>query len=166
MSFGSSSSMFGAFLLNPLMYGSKTGKAASYGNLEADALKVALFGNSVTPDKGAAVASTAYNTGTWLTANEITDATNWAAGGRALSGGAISAITNGGKFDATDTASGGVCTFANPAYGVLVYDSTISGGTVANQGVCFNAFGGPAQVTAGSFTVVWNANGLFTLTAS
>lgn len=166
MAFGSSSSVFGAFVLNPLMYGSKTGKATGYGNLEADALQVALFGNSVTPDKNAAVASTAYNTGTWLTANEITDATNWVAGGRALSGGAISATTNGGQFGATNTASGGVCTFANPAYGVLVYDTSITGGTVANQGVCFNAFGGPAQVTNGSFTVAWSSNGLFQITSS
>lgn len=162
MAFGSTSSMFGQFLYKPLCGGGATG----FSSLTADALLVALFGNSVTPDKNAVVGSTGYNTGTWLTANEITDATNWVAGGRALSGNAFSSITNGVQFGATNTASGGVCTFANPAYGVLVYDSTITAGTVAKQGVCFNAFGGPAQVTNGSFTVAWSSNGLFQITAS
>ena len=43
--------------------------------------------------------------------------------------------------------------------------ATISGGTVADHGVCFNYFGGAQSVTAGTFTIVWDANGLakFTL---
>lgn len=166
MTFGSTSSVFAQFILDPLLKaGSKA--AVGFSSLTAtDVLKVALFNNTVTPDRTAAVASTGYNTGTWTTANEITDATNWVAGGRTLAGGALSATSAVCMYDATDTASGGACTFANPAYGVLVYDSSITSGTVAKQGICFNAFGGPAQVTAGSFTVVWNVNGLFQLTAS
>lgn len=50
------------------------------------------------------------------------------------------------------------------AYGAFVYDDTISGGTVADQGVCFNYFGGAQSVTAGTFTVVWHANGIVRFT--
>lgn len=166
MSFGSTSSVFAQFLLDPILKaGSQS--AVGFSSLTAtDVIKVALFNNSVTPDRTAAVASTGYNTGTWTTANEITDATNWVAGGRTLSGAALAASGAVCSYTASNTASGGACTFANPAYGVLVYDSSITSGTVAKQGICFNAFGGPAQVTNGSFTVVWNASGLFQITAS
>lgn len=170
MAFGSTSSVFAQFLLDPILKGSNK-TAVGYANLAGtpnanDALKVALFNNSVTPDRTVAVTSTGYNTGTWTTSNEITDATNWAAGGRPLASTTLAAASAVCTFDAADTASGGACTFANPAYGVLVYDASITGGTVAKQGICFNAFGGPAQVTAGSFTVVWSASGLFQITVS
>lgn len=156
----SSSSVFGQFLYKPLCAGGATG----YSSLTADALKVALFSNSVVPDKNAALASTAYGAGTWTTGNEVTDSTNWVAGGRALSGNAFSSIANGVEFNGSSVASGGVVTFSN-AYGVLVYDSSITAPT-ANQGVCFNAFGGSASITNGSFSVQWNASGIFTITAS
>jgi len=31
---------------------------------------------------------------------------------------------------------------------------------VAKQGVCYNYFGGAQSVTAGTFTIVWNVNGV------
>lgn len=161
MAFGSGSSVFGEFLYKPLCAGGATG----FSSLTADALKVALFNNSVTPDKNAAVGSTAYNTGTWLSSNEVIDSTNWVAGGRALSGNAFSSITNGVQFSAANTSGGGPVTFSN-AYGVLVYDTSITGGTVANQGVCFNSFGGAVSTSGSSFTVIWSASGLFQMTSS
>ena len=41
------------------------------------------------------------------------------------------------------------------AYGDLVYDNSVTGGTVAKQGLCFNYFGGTQSVTSGTFTVQW-----------
>jgi hypothetical protein len=41
-----------------------------------------------------------------------------------------------------------------------VYDDTISGGTVADQGVCFSYFGGAQSVTSGTFTIVWDPAGI------
>ncbi len=37
-------------------------------------------------------------------------------------------------------------------------------GPVGDQGVCYNYFGGAQSVTAGTFTIVWNANGIFRIT--
>lgn len=159
----STSAMFGQFLFSPLCQGTTT-PATGYTGLDTDTVKVSLHNNSITPDKDAAVASTGFNTGQWATANEVTDATNWVSGGRSLSGGAFTSVTNGVMFDATDLAGGGTLTIAN-AYGCLVYDDTISAGTVADQGVCFNYFGGGQSVTSGTFTIVWNASGLFRITA-
>jgi hypothetical protein len=144
--------------------------AGGSGGLIADSVKAALFNNSVSPDATAVLASTGYNTGTWVTANEVTDATNWVAGGRALGSKTYASVAAGSQttpgaigFDAADLAGGGVMTVAN-VYGCLVYDSTITAGTVAKQGLCFNYFGGVQSVTGGTFTIVWDATGVFKFT--
>jgi len=131
-----------------------------YTGLDSDTVKAALFNNSVVPDQDAVVGSTGFNTGTWTLANEVTDATNWVSGGRAL---ASKTFTNAAAatpmFDAADLAGGGNVTLTN-AFGCLVYDDTITAGTVADQGVSFHYFGGAQSVTAGTFTILWHANGI------
>jgi|ERR1700722_5334074 len=157
----SASAIFQQAIKNPILYsvvgsGSLT-LPTSYsttGGLLSDTVNCALFGNTGTPDKTAVVASTGYNTGQWTTGNEISG-TGYTAGGAAL----------GSKTFALDTGSSSMCfTAANPSwtgatlsgvYGCLVYDNTISGGTVAKQGMCFNYFGGTQSVTSGTFTVQW-----------
>jgi hypothetical protein len=131
-----------------------------YTGLDSDTVNVALYNNTGTPDQDAAVGSTGYNTGAWVTGNEVIDATNWVAGGRPL---ASKTFTNAAAatpmFDAADLAGGGNVTLAN-VFGCLVYDNTITAGTVAKQGVSFHYFGGTQGVTAGTFTIIWHANGI------
>lgn len=135
-----------------------------YTGLDSDTINGALFNNTGTPDKTVAVASTGYNTGQWVTANEVTDATNWVAGGRALASKTFTSPSSGVfMFDAADLAGGGAMTISG-AFGVHVYDVTITAGTVAKQGVSFHYLGGTQGVTAGTFTVVWSANGLWRVT--
>jgi hypothetical protein len=155
------SKMFTQWVNGPMWQASGTG----YTGVDSDTVKAALFNNSVTPDRDAAVASTGYNTGTWVTGNEVVDATNWVAGGRALASKTITAGTGTSVFDAADLPGGGNVTLAN-VYGCLVYDDTITAGTVADQGICFNYFGGAQSVTAGTFTIIWNASGIAGITIS
>lgn len=159
----SGSGVFKQFLLAPLVQGTTT-SATGYTGIGSgeDAVKVALFNNDVVPAKDAAVASTGYNTGTWVTADEVTHA-NWAAGGRTLGSQAFSSDTNAVMYDAADLAGGGTLTLAD-VHGCFVYDDAISAGTVADQGISFNYFGGAQSVTGGTFTIVWHANGIFRLT--
>lgn len=135
-------------------------------DLNTDAsIKVALYNNTGTPDNDTTSALSAYNAATsqWVTANEVTDVTNWVAGGRALAGVSLdSTVADTVFFDATDLAGGGTVTLSN-AYGCLVYDDTITT-PVADQGICYNYFGGAQSVTAGTFTIVWHANGIFRIT--
>lgn len=152
----SASAIFREWVAGPMFQASGTG----YTGLDSDTVKVALFNNTTTPDKDAAVASTGYNTGVWVTGNEVTDATNWVAGGRALASKTFTTPSTGvAMFDAADLAGGGNVTLAN-VYGCFVYDDTITAGTVADQGVCFNYLGGVQSVTAGTFTVIWSASGI------
>jgi hypothetical protein len=160
------SRVFTQAILNPLTASAwSTVEPTTYGpnGLSADAINAALFGTAVTPDKDAVVGSTGYNTGTWTTGNEVTGGANWPAGGVALASKAYAAGTGIVNFDAADTAGAGNVTIA-AAFGCLVYDSTITAGTVAKQGLSFNYFGGTQGVTAGTFTIVWDATGVFKFT--
>jgi hypothetical protein len=152
---------FREWIRGPMMQASGTG----YTGLDSDTLKAALFDNTVTPDRDAAVADTGYGAGTWTTAREITGGANWAAGGRIL---ASKTFTNPEPgvvmFDAADLSAGGTLTLSD-AYGCLIYDDSITGGTVADQGVAYLYFGGPQSVVSGSFTIVWSSNGIMRFAA-
>lgn len=133
-------------------------------DLNADAFKVALFPDSVTPDVDATSAASQYGAGgTWTTGAEISDGTNWDAGGEPLD--TPTSTRTGGvyTFDALDTVQGGATTTLAAVFGCLVYDDTIAT-PVIDQGVCFNDFGGTQSVTAGDFTIQWHVNGIFTIT--
>lgn len=159
------SAIFQQAMLNPMLGRLWTTSApTTFSSLSADTVKVALFGTTPTPDKTAAVASTGYNTGQWTTGNE-TSGTGYTAGGNTL----------GSKAFAIDTGSSSICfTAANSSwttatfsgvFGDLVYDNTITGGTVAAQGMCYNYFGGSQSVTAGTFTIQWATPGGGAVTA-
>lgn len=132
-------------------------------DLGSDAFKSALYNNSITPDQNVTSANSAYNVGQWATAQEVFQAGQWAQGGVALG----SPVLNSGTtdvvfFDGNDTASGAAATLNN-IYGALTYDTTVAT-PVANQGICFNYYGGINAVTNGTFTSVWNALGLLRIT--
>lgn len=134
-------------------------------DLNSDSFKVALYDNDITPDQTVTSANTAYNAGQWAAAgNEVSDGTEWDAGGEPLTGVASTRSTNVYTFDATDTPSGGSSATLAAVFGCLVYDDTIAA-PVADQGVSYHYFGGSNSVTDGTFTVVWNASGIFTITA-
>lgn len=132
-------------------------------DLDSDAWKMALFNNSVVPDKDATAANFAYNTGTWLLANEVSSSGQWAVAGVTLASKTVTTPSTGVvMFDAADPASGSTATMTN-VYGGLVYDDTLTT-PVAKQGLCFNYFGGANSVTSGTFTVVLSANGIMRIT--
>lgn len=133
-----------------------------YTGLDSDTVKLANYGNTGTPDKDAAVGLTGYAAATsaWVTGNEVVDATNWPAGGLALASKTFTAPATGvAMFDAADRAGSGTLTLT-AFYGGLVYDDTVTAGTVADQGVCFLYYGGSQTVTAGTLTVIFSANGI------
>ena len=153
MAFGTSSKIFTSYITDVM-----NNTSALDGN--ADTFKIALFGNTGTPDQTVASASTAFNTGQWTTGNEVT-ATGWVTGGLALASvtSTFSSVTY--TFDAADK-SGGATDTVTAAYGCLIYDDTITT-PVADQGFCYLAFGGSNSVTSGTFTVSFNASGIATI---
>lgn len=130
------------------------------------AIKAALFDNTVTPSQTVSAANSAYGAGVWA-AGGVGDTPSWPAVGRPLVWGSATRLTaataNPIVFDADDTVSADATTDLASVYGCLVYDDTIAA-PVVDQGMCFNYFGGSNSVVNGTFTVVWNASGVFALT--
>jgi hypothetical protein len=134
---------------------------------DADTIKAALYGTTITPDNDVTTdVLTGYNgaASQWVTGGEVIDSsgggTDWPAGGVALAGKAVDVATADlVKVDANDTASGATADIA-AAFGCLVYDDTLAN----KPGMCYNYFGGSNSVTAGTFTIVWHANGVLSFT--
>jgi hypothetical protein len=129
-------------------------------NLDLETHKVALYNNSVTlaagTDYDASAANSAYGAGTFAS-NEISG-TGYTAGGTALTSTTVTGVAGGIlKWTATNTAWT-TATFSN-VYGCLIYHDALTT-PVADQGICAVAFGGAFQVTAGTFTIQWNASGI------
>jgi hypothetical protein len=181
----SASGIFASFVAGQLGGDNIFDLDQSAGNT-TDVYKVALYNNTTTPSVTVSRANTAYNADQWVTANEVSQAGQWPAGGVQIgaTAGQVSGVaanmtvtlpgsTNIIMLDATDTASNTAATLAN-VYGTLLYNDTKTGtagagsgnvgtGTtpVADTGVCFNYLGGTNSVTGGTLTIVWSANGLF-----
>ena len=155
----SASAIFRAFLTDAL-----ENTAAFDLGITPDAFLVALYDNDITPDNDVTSANSAYNVDQWVTTgNEVSEAGQWAVGGVALTSPDISnPAVDVIMFDASDTASGAAADLAN-VYGCLVYDDTLAA-PVANQGVCYNYFGGANSVVNGTLTVVWHVNGVMRYT--
>ena len=115
-------------------------------DLEGDTINVALLDNSHS--------FTAGNT-VWadISANEITG-TGYTATGAALAGKAVTEAATT-KWDATDLAWTG-STFT--AYHAAIFDVTAT-----NNLICSIDFGEAKIVSAGTFTIQWDANGIITL---
>lgn len=131
-------------------------------NIDGDQIEAALFDNTVTPSQTVVSASTAYAAGVWASGG-VSDATGWPALGRPLASITSTFSTNVYTYDAADTVSANATTTLTNAYGTLVYNNTIAS-PVAKQGISYNYFGGANSVTSGTFTIVWNASGIFALT--
>jgi hypothetical protein len=134
--------------------------------INTDTMEMALFNNSATPDQTVTSANSAYGVGVW-SANGVTDTgssapAGWPALGRPLGTISSTFTTNVYTYTAANTVSANAVTTLTNAFGCLIYDHTST--AVTDQGVCFLYFGGAQTVTLGTFTVVPNASGLFTLT--
>ena len=131
-------------------------------DFDADTFKVALFDNTITPDQTVSAANSAFGAGVWAS-GQVFDGAEWATGGVALTSPDVTQSTSTVKWDATDTASGSSATLA-AVFGCLVYDDTAT--SPADQGICYNYFGGTQSVTDGTFTVVWSVSGIFTISVA
>jgi len=116
-------------------------------DLEADAVKVMLL------DSNHAF-SAAHNVIGDVSANEISG-TGYTAGGAELANKAVTQATTT-KWDADDVAWSNATFTADHA---VIYDDTV----VTDDLICSIDFGGAKTVSAGTFTIQWNADGIITL---
>jgi hypothetical protein len=140
-------------------YGASTTQSFS-----GDSVKVALYNGSPTSAtaQAATLAQNAYNGsgGQWVTANEVSS-TNYTAGGVVVTPKTETLVsTTVVTFTSSGTPTWTTVSFTS--YGCLVYDNTVTGA----YAFCWNYFGGAQTVTAGTFSITWNASGIFAITCT
>jgi len=117
-------------------------------DLGGSPLRVALFDNTITPDRDAAPADAAYGEGVWVAGAEVADDPGWDVGGPALTGQSWDALAGGiTQLNANPVESDEGTTLVD-VYGDLLYVGA------DGRGVAFHYFGGPQAVTNGVFSVV------------
>lgn len=122
----------------------------------SDTLKVALLTSSYTPNQDT------HDYWDDVSANEVTG-TGYTAGGATLASVTIgyTSGTNVTKFDAADVSWAASTITARYA---VIYDDTP--GTAATKPlIAYVDFGTDQSSSAGTFTLTWSANGIFTTTA-
>ena len=134
-------------------------------DLNSDSFKITLWDNDITPDQTVASASAAYATGQWVSAgNEVSDGAEWPVAGQALGSVTSTFASNVYTWDAADEVSDGTSATLVGFFGCFIYDDTIAA-PVVDPGICYLYFGGTQTVTDGTLTVLFNASGIFSITA-
>ena len=129
-------------------------------NLDTGVIKVALYGNDITPNSLVSATNSAYGNAEWSAVNEITSIGEWDAGGVELTNRQVTSSSGIVKFEADQVSSAPDATMTG-IHGGLIYDSSAL--SVQNQGVCYSYFGGELTVSEGVFTVIWHPGGVFSL---
>ncbi|MCC5574495.1 hypothetical protein IMZ11_02420 [Microtetraspora sp. AC03309] len=124
-------------------------------NLDADTLKAALYGASITPDFNAAAASAAYGAGVY-SGTELTG-TGYTAGGATLASTTFTGASGVATFDAADVSW--ASSTISGARGVLIYDSTLTG----KNALVLVDLGSSYSTSAGTLAISWSASGIFRL---
>jgi hypothetical protein len=122
-------------------------------DLDLDTHKGALFSNSITPNY---LTDTAWGVAPY-NANEVTG-TNWSSGGVVLTGTNLASSAGGIlTYDATDVSV--ASTTISGARGYLLYADALAG----NNAILLVDFGADYATSNGTFAIVWNASGIFTI---
>lgn len=120
-------------------------------DLDTDALKVMLVTHDYTPD-----VTHQYKSSVTPEAS----GTNYTAGGVALANPTVTVTGNVFKFDADDVT---ITNSTITARYAVIY-STAGGSDAADPLICYVDFGSDVSTTAGTFQIVWNSAGIFTVT--
>ncbi len=124
------------------------------GSILAQDIKVSLHNATWTPSQA--------NNDYWDDCtNEISGA-GYTAGGATLGTKTNTVATTITTFDAADT-SWTTATITDARYAVIYYDSGTDGTSLL---IGYIDFGGNVSCTAGTFTITWNASGIFTITVA
>jgi hypothetical protein len=119
-------------------------------NTASDTFKVAMITNSATPDFDT------HDHWSDLSGTEVSG-TGYTAGGAALTSVTCAGASGTIKFDAADS-SWTTSTITN-ARAAVVYDDTLASDPL----VCLVNFGADYSSANGTFTITWNASGIWTL---
>jgi hypothetical protein len=127
-------------------------------NLDTATIRLGLVTNVVTPTASTADPRWGAGGSTNLETNEVTPGGNYADNGPDIAG-TYSEAAGTATFDATDVSINQNAGNPTNARWGIIYNDTAAG----NQCIAFLDLGAVIDLTAGNFTITWNASGVFTL---
>lgn len=129
-------------------------------DMSADAFKLGLITSAVTP--AATTADPRWGAGgsTNLSSNQVTPGGNYASGGPTIGSTTWTRSVGTVTFDGSDISILQNAGNPNNARWGIIYNNTDAG----KRSGLFLDLGGVTDLTAGDFSVAWNASGIFTLT--
>lgn len=146
------SKLYGKF---PMNLGGGDAAAEGPMDLLSDTIKVALY----TSTASGFVQDTSES---YAVTNEVSaSGTGYTAGGATLGSKTYTATSLTTTFDAADS-SWSSATFSAAA--CQIYDDTVA--SPSKPLICYTDFGGTQSVAGATFTLVWNASGIFTITVA
>lgn len=128
-------------------------------DLSADAFKLGLITNSVTPAASTADPRWGASGSTNLSTNQVTAGGNYASGGPTIGSTTWTGTSGTSTFDGADISILQNASNPNNARWAPIYNNTAAG----KQAIGFVDLGGVTDLTAGDFSITWNASGLHTL---
>jgi hypothetical protein len=122
-----------------------------------DTIKVGIVDNTLTPTQG-------FTNTTWgvFSANEVSTAGGYTAGGETLANQSYTETGGVGTFDADDVTISQDGSGFTDGYWAILYNDT----NASNAAFAFVDLGGPVSEQAGEVKITWNASGIFTITVS
>lgn len=128
--------------------------------LSTDTFKLGLITNAVTPTASTSDPRWGAGGATNFTTNQVTPGGNYSTGGPTIGSSTWSETAGTATFDGSDISIAVNASNPNNARWGIIYNDTSAG----KEAVAFLDLGGVTDLTAGTFTVTWNASGIFALT--
>jgi len=128
-------------------------------NEDADTIKYALITNVVTPSATTADPRWGAGGSTNLSANQVTPGGNYTTGGSAPGTNAITAAGGAAVYDDGDVSIAQHASNPTNARWLIAYNDTDAG----KRAIFFVDLGAVIDLSAGAFSVTWNASGISSL---
>lgn len=125
-------------------------------DLENDTIKLGIVTSSVTPAENTSDGRWGAGGSTNFSTNEVTPGGNYSAGGASMANPSMTLVSSAGVFDADDVSI--AQNASNPTNGRwgIIYNSTDTG----KRAIGYVDLGGTIDLSAGAFSVAWNASGI------
>ena len=125
-------------------------------NLETDSIKGGIVTNATVP--AATTADPRWGAGgtTNFSTNQVTPGGNYANGGPAVANPTVTLSAGAAVFDGDDIAIASNVSNPSGAYWMIIYNDTAAG----KNAIGYVELGGPVDLSAGDFSVTWNAAGI------
>ena len=128
--------------------------------LSTDTYRLGLITNAVTPTASTSDPRWGAGGSTNFATNQVTPGGNYSTGGPTIGSSTWSETAGTATFDGSDISIAVNASNPNNARWGIIYNDTSAG----KEAVAFLDLGGVTDLTAGTFTVTWNASGIFALT--